>query len=216
MFKNFYNQSIRRLVVVFGNLFNEIYIKKSRENDEIEKIRVPLTYAPKEKFYRRIREASSITDTTKAQITLPRLSFSLNEISYDVSRKLNKVNNRVVETPSGNQLHVNQVVPYAFSFDLVSYTKNIDDNLQIMEQILPYFSPELVVKIKFSEVYENVDVPFTLTSVSNTEDYEGSLEERRLLICSYSFTVRSYIYGPVTDPNLIEDVNFSNINFLND
>lgn len=216
MFKNFYNQSIRRLVIVFGNLFNEIYIKKSRENDEIERIRIPLTYAPKEKFYRRIREASSITDTTKAQITLPRLSFSLNEISYDVSRKLNKSNNRVVETPDGNQLHVNQVVPYSFSFELVSYTKNIDDNLQIMEQILPYFSPELVVKIKFSEVYENVDVPFTLTGISNTEDYEGTFEERRLLVCSYNFIARSYIYGPVNDPTLIEETNFSNINFLND
>lgn len=216
MFKNYYNQSIRKLVIVFGNLFNEIYIRKSRENDEIEKIRVPLTYSPKEKFFRRIREASSISDTTKAQITLPRLSFSMGEISYDTSRKLNKTNSRVIQTPTGEKMSVSQVVPYSFNFELVSYTKNIDDNLQIMEQILPYFAPELVVKIRFNPVFENVDVPFTLSSVSNTEDYEGSFEERRLIICTYNFVVRSYIYGPVNDPNLIEETNFDNIEFLND
>lgn len=216
MFKNFYNQSIRKLVIVFGNLFNEIYIKKPRENDSFERIRVPLTYSPKEKFFRRIREASSISDNTKPQITLPRLSFSMGEISYDTSRKLNKTNNRVIQTPTGEKLSVSQVVPYSFNFELVSYTKNIDDNLQIMEQILPYFAPELVVKVRFNPVFESVDVPFTLASVSNSEDYEGSFEERRLLICSYTFMARSYIYGPVNDPNLIEETSFDNIDFLND
>jgi hypothetical protein len=214
MFANFYNQSIRKLVIVFGNLFNEIYIRKSRENDVIEKIRVPLTYSPKEKFYRRLREPSSITDTTKNQITLPRLSFAMTEIAYDTSRKLNKTNARTIQTPSGEKLSVKQVVPYGFNFELVSYTKNIDDNLQIMEQILPYFAPELVVKIRFNQVFESVDVPITLTSVANSEDYEGTFEERRMLMCNYNFTVRSYVYGPVTDPKVIEETNFGNINFL--
>lgn len=215
MFKNYYNQSVKKLVIVFGNLFNELYIQKTREDSKVERLRVPLTYAPKEKFYRRIREASSIVDTTKLQITLPRMAFSIQSVNYDPSRKLNKLNSRVIKVPSTQQSYsISQVVPYNFTFELTSFTRNIDDNLQIMEQILPYFSPELVVKIKFNPVYENVDVPFTLDRVMNSEDFEGSMDERRLIMSTYSFTVKSYIYGPINDPTLIETTSFDNINFL--
>lgn len=214
MFKNYYNQSIKKLVVVFGNLFNEIYIQKTKENDQIDKIRVPLTYSPKEKFYRRIKEATSISDTTKNQLTLPRMSFAIQNVQYDPSRKLNKNNSRTVQDTNGNRYSVSQVVPYIFTFELATFTKNIDDNLQIMEQILPYFAPELVVKIKFNSVYENVDVPFTLDRIVSTEDYEGTLEDRRIVISNYTFSVKSYIYGPINDPTVVESTSFDNISFL--
>lgn len=214
MFKNYYNQSVKKLVVVFGNLFNEIYIQKTKENDQIDKIRVPLTYSPKEKFYRRIKEASSISDNVKNQITLPRMAFSMQGAEYDPTRTLNKMNTRTVQDSAGQRYSVSQVVPYMFTFELSSFTKNIDDNLQIMEQILPYFAPELVVKMKFNNVYESVDVPFTLDRVSTVEDYEGTMEERRIVISTYSFSVKSYIYGPVNDPTLVETTSFDNITFL--
>lgn len=214
MFKNYYNQSVKKLVVVFGNLFNEIYIQKTKENDQIDKIRVPLTYSPKEKFYRRIKEASSISDNVKNQITLPRMSFAMQSAEYDPTRTLNKMNTRTVQDSTGQRYSVSQVVPYMFTFELSSFTKNIDDNLQIMEQILPYFAPELVVKMKFNNVYESVDVPFTLDRVSTVEDYEGTMEERRIVISTYSFSVKSYIYGPVNDPTLVETTSFDNITFL--
>jgi hypothetical protein len=213
MFKNYYNQSIKKLVVVFGNLFNEIYIQKTKENNDIEKIRVPMTYSPKEKFYRRIREASSISDNVKNQITLPRISFSMQNAQYDAARKLNKSNTRTVQDSQGNKYSISQVVPYIFTFELATFTKNIDDNLQIMEQILPYFGPELVIKMKFNPVYESVDVPITLDRVTTTEDYDGTLEERRIIISSYAFSVKSYIYGPINDPTLVESTTFDNVTF---
>lgn len=216
MFKNYYNQSIRKLVITFGNLFNEIYVQKTRENNITDRLRVPLTYAPKSKFYRRIKEPSSISDNVKNEITLPRLSFSIENIQYDPSRKLNKTNIKIVRDSAGNDYSVSRVAPYIFSFDLSSFTKKIDDNFQIMEQILPYFSPELMVKIKFNEVYESVDIPFTLDRVVTTEDYDGTMEERRIIITSYSFFVKSYIYGPIDQPTVIESLDVDNISFFQD
>lgn len=214
MFKNYYNHSIRTLVIAFGNLFNEIYVQKTRENNEIDRLRVPLTYAPKSKFYRRLREPSSISDTVKNEITLPRMSFSIESIQYDPSRKLNKNNIKIVRDSSGKDYSVSRVVPYLFTFDFSTFTKKIDDNFQIMEQVLPYFSPELILKIKFNEVYESVDVPITLDKLVSTEDYDGTMEERRIIITSYSFSVKSYIYGPIDEPTIIETADINNIEFF--
>jgi hypothetical protein len=217
MFGDYYNESVRKLVVAFGNLFNEIYIRKIKEEGGYTRIRVPLTYTPKEKFYRRIREPGTITDNTRIQIDLPRMCFSLKNLSYDTARKLNKLNARTVKDPVTNQQYsVNKVVPYNFTFEMTSFTRSIDENLQIAEQILPYFAPEYVLKLNFNEVYEGIDVPFILDSVSLYEDSEGSFEERRILMNTFNFTVKSHIFGPVTSPTTIETTtfNYDNIDFL--
>jgi hypothetical protein len=99
---------------------------------------------------------------------------------------------------------------------MTSFTRSIDENLQIAEQILPYFAPEYVLKLNFNEVYEGIDVPFILDSVSLYEDSEGSFEERRILMNTFNFTVKSHIFGPVTSPTTIETTtfNYDNIDFL--
>jgi len=216
MFTDYYNESVRKLVVAFGNLFNEVYIRKTDENDDITRIRVPLTYSPKEKFYRRIREPGTITDNTRIQIDLPRMSFSIKTVAYDVGRKLNKMNSRVVLDETDSRVSIKKVVPYNFAFELTSFTRSIDENLQIMEQILPNFSPEYVIKINFNKVYEGVDVPFILDSTNLYEDSEGSFEERRLLMYTYNFTVKSFIFGPIESATVIENTNFdyNNISFF--
>lgn len=216
MFTEYYNESVRKLVVTFGNLFNEVYIKKANDQNVFTRIRIPLTYTPKEKFYRRIREPGTITENTRVQIDLPRMCFSIKDVSYDIARKLNKLNARTVETPSGQIYSISKIVPYNFSFELTSFCRSIDEQLQIMEQILPNFAPELVQKINFNQVYESVDVPFTLNSVSTYEDSEGSFEERRILMNTYNFTAKSHIFGPIESPTVIEETvfNYDNITFF--
>lgn len=210
MFGDYYNESVRKLVVAFGNLFNEVYIRKIKEEGGYTRIRVPLTYTPKEKFYRRIREPGTITDNTRVQIDLPRMCFSIKSLSYDTSRKLNKLNVRTVRDPTTNETYtIDKVVPYNFSFELTSFTRSIDENLQIAEQILPYFAPEYIIKINFNEVYEGIDVPFILDSVSLYEDSEGSFEERRILMNTFNFTVKSHIFGPVKSSTVIESASFN-------
>lgn len=212
MFADYYNESVRKLVVSFGNLFNEIYIRKTKEDNSFTRIRVPLTYTPKEKFYRRIREPGTITDNTRVQIDLPRMCFSIKSVAYDINRKMNKLVSRTVETPQGEYLTVKKVVPYNFSFELTSFTRNIDDNLQIMEQILPNFAPEYLMKINFNKVYDAVDIPFVLDSTNMYEDSEGSFEERRVLMYTYNFTVKSHIFGPVEGATIITDASLSGLN----
>lgn len=217
MFGNYYNQSVRKLVVSFGNLFNEIYIRKHKEDSTYDKIRVPLTYAPKEKFYRRIMEPSSISGNTRIEITLPRLSFSMKTIEYDPTRKTTKLNKRTFRTPAGDKsLTSRDGVPYNIGFELASFSRSIDENLQIMEQVLPFFSPEYNLRINFNDIFQNVTVPIVFNNVTPVEDYEGTMEERRMLIYTYAFTAKTYIYGPVKENgSIIEDINIDLYSMFN-
>lgn len=219
MFGNYYNQSVRKLVVSFGNLFNEIYIRKYKEENSTsyDKIRVPLTYSPKEKFYRRIKEPSSISNNTKVEISLPRISFEMKTVEYDTTRKTNKLNKRTMRSPSEQKTYTSRDgVPYNINFELSSFTRSIDENLQIMEQIVPYFSPEFNLRINFNEMFQNVAIPIVLNTVNLLEDYEGTLEERRVLIYTYSFTAKTYIYGPVTENDkVIEDISIDFYSMFN-
>jgi hypothetical protein len=205
MFTQFYNEALRKLVIGFGSLFNDIkVIRKNPDGTTKETIRVPLSYGPKEKFLRRIEESSSISNTSKVQITLPRLGFDITGFSYDPSRKTNKLRRRSLYTDDGTSYKYNyNEVPYIVSFGLYSFTRHQDDNLQIIEQILPYFTPEFVVSFNMNDVNKKVDVPIVLNGVSTLDDYEGDFDTRRSITSSFEFSAKTYIYGPVKTGKVI-------------
>ena len=175
MFSQFYNESIRKMVIGFGSLFNDIrVIRKNSDGSTKETIRVPLAYGPKEKFIKRIQQSSSISNTTHTQITLPLLGFDITGIAYDSQRKGNKLRTRKTSGSSGTTESWNyNEVPYNISFGLYAFSRNHDDNLQIIEQILPYFSPEFTVTLKVNDINDNVDVPIILNGVNTLDEYEG-------------------------------------------
>ena len=183
MFTQFYNESVRKMVIGFGSRFNDIrVIRKNADGTTKETIRVPLSYGPKEKFLRRIQESSSISDTTHTQITLPRLGFDITGFAYDPSRKGNKLRTRKGISDDGISAAWNyNEVPYDISFGLYSFTRNQDDNLQVIEQILPYFTPEFIVTIKVNDVNNKIDIPIILNGVSTIEEYEGEFDTRRII-----------------------------------
>ena len=114
MFTQFYNEAIRKTVIGFGSLFNDIrVIRKNPDGTTKETIRVPLSYGPKEKFIRRIQESSSISDTSKVQVTLPRIGFDITGYSYDPSRKTNKLRKRRVDSADG--------LSYSYNYNEVPY-----------------------------------------------------------------------------------------------
>lgn len=205
-FQPFYNEAIRKAVVAFGSLFNQIYFNKKDENNvTVETIRVPLNYGPKEKFIQRLKYESSITDTTHVRMSLPRMGFEITSYLYDSERKLNRLNQKYGYL-NGN-LSTFIEVPYNINFGLYLFTRNLDDNLQIIEQILPYFAPDFTVTLNMNELNKQVDVPITLNSLTTIEDYEGDYDTRRSVNSVFDFTMRSYVYGPIkTDVALIEDV----------
>jgi len=201
MYEYFYNKNLRKLVVAFGSLFNNIMVEHvNPDGGNALQIRVPISYAPQEKFVQRLLQPSSIDDTTRIEKQLPVMSYIINTITPDPSRRRSKfaytsasdvVNGECQST--GNQVF--QEVPVNVVFTLYIYTRHIDDTLQIIEQIIPYFNPEHVITLTMNEVNQNVNIPIIMGSNSVSERYDGDLASRRLNVSSISFTAKSYIFG---------------------
>lgn len=196
MFTQFYNGSIRRMVVAFGSIFNQIKISRT-ESTGVHNIEIPLAYAAKEKY--KVRLAGDPVLSNPMQITLPRMAFDITGFVYDPTRKRNSLQKNIVrDGVTSGVKYTFAEVPYNIDFGVYIYARNMDDALQIVEQILPYFSPEFVVSINFDDtVNTSVDVPIYLNSVSSEEDYEGDFQTRRSIIFTLNFTMKSYIFGPV-------------------
>lgn len=195
MFTNFYNGSIRRMVVAFGSLFNQIYIDKV-ESTGTKTLLVPISYAPKEKY--KVRLAGDPQFENPNQIVLPRMAFEITGYVYDSARKRNTLSRHVVRPTTSNPSGVDYTfaeVPYNIDFALYIYVRNMEDGLRIVEQIIPFFAPEFVVTVNFDDVNKKVDVPLYLNSVSSEEDYEGDFETRRSIIFTLNFTMKTYLFG---------------------
>ena len=206
MFEVFYNQAVRKLTVAFGSLFNNVYVQRLDSNgDETSRIRVPLGYGPKQKYIRRLRESSTIGDSSDVQMTLPRMSFEMTSAAYDPSRKKNTMQKRFIEHTENSKTFTNySEVPYDFTFSLSVMVKFMEDGLCILEQILPYFTPEFTVSINVNTINQKVDIPIVLNSTSITEDYEGDFDARRLIMIDLEFTAKSYVYGPTKTSGIIQ------------
>jgi len=208
MFSHYKNDSIRKLVIAFGSLFNGVELQQTDENGDERIFTVPLMYTAKEKFIKRLIEPSSISDKTRIEISLPRMSFELSQIIYDPIRKLNKTNKKI----SNNGLTASYSyaeVPYNFVFNLSIFTRNLEENLQIMEQILPYFSPEFLISVNMNSLSQNIDVPVSIATSNLTQEFEGDFSTRRFIVSSYQFVAKSYIYGKITTGTSIRTVNFN-------
>lgn len=196
MFTYFKNDSVRKLVIAVGTLFNNIKIMRYKQNGTTQEFTVPLTYAPKEKYIKRLTQPSSISDRTRVQFMVPQLAFELTDIIYDPARKLNKMFDKYGST-GGISYSSKMEVPYNFIFNLYSYTRNINENLEIMEQILPYFTPEFIVSINVTDLHKKIDVPIVLNKTVLTEEYEGDFSARRMVVSTYQFTAKHYVYNRI-------------------
>jgi len=210
MFGNyFYNESMRRMTIAFGQIFNNIQIKRKDSNDNVvQSIRVPLAYAPKEKFLVRLDQQSSLENREFA-ITLPRMGFEITGISYDGSRKLTRIQKyKTVKTGAeGKILNYNYMpVPYNISYNLFCFTATAEGGLQIIEQILPYFQPDYTVTINVvPEMGIKRDVPIILNNINYEDSYSGDFTTRRAVIYTLNFTAKTYLYGPASTQKVIRE-----------
>ena len=203
----FYHETLRKCIVGFGTLFNDIHIiRKDSSGNTIQSMKVPLAYGAKQKFLSRLTEDPSLTKTVA--ITLPRIGFEIGQIAYDSSRKLNKIQKVKKAGSAGNKVDTQYMpVPYNINFELFAMSKNSDDALQIVEQILPYFQPDYSVTLNdIPEMDNKRDVPIILNSISYEDDYDGDFASRRSLIYTLNFTAKFYLYGPVTSSKVIKTV----------
>ena len=192
--QSYYNESIRKIVLAFGSIFESVYITRfETDGSEKEKIRVPLSYGSKEKFFWRLSQESSLSKNSRVEIVLPKLGFEITTMVYDPSRKLNRIIQRA-DVVGGVYKSSYAEVPYVINFALYAFTRNMDDMLQIIEQIVPYFAPDYTVTMKMNDLHQAVDIPFVLNNVSLDENYEGTFDTRRALISSFDFSAKTYIY----------------------
>ena len=210
MFGNyFYNESMRRMPIGFGQIFNNIQIKRKDSSGNVtQSIRVPLAYAPKEKFLARLDQQASLTDREFA-ITLPRLSFEISSITYDPSRKLTRVQKykTVKSGIDGKVMNFNYVpVPYNVSYNLYSFTASAEAGLQIVEQILPFFQPDFTVTVNaIPELNIKRDIPIVLNTVNYEDTYSGDFSQRRAVIYTLGFTAKTYLFGPASTQKVIKE-----------
>jgi hypothetical protein len=207
--KYFYNESLRRMTIAFGQIFNNIQIKrKDSNNTVIQTIRVPLAYAPKEKFLVRLDQQPNLNEREMA-ITLPRMSFEISGIQYDGARKLTRVQKyKTVKTGiDGKVLNYNYTpVPYNISYTLNVFTATAEGGLQIIEQILPFFQPDYTVTVNaIPELNIKRDIPIILNDVNYEDSYSGDFTQRRAVIYTLGFTAKTYLFGPASTQKVIKE-----------
>ena len=213
---HFYHATIKRIVSVFGTIFNNIRVGR-HNGDKISNIaRVPISYGPRQKFLARVNEK---LDEQKVAIKLPRMSFEITSIDYDTSTKLNRMNTTLLPTDNNSPLKRKkqyQSVPYILGMQLNILARNQEDALQVLEQVLPTFTPEYTVTIKDIEgPGTKTDVPFILNSVSLQDDYEGDFQGRRTIIYTLDFTVKIRFAPDTSDSNIIKKVETHIADFTN-
>lgn len=194
----FYNKSLKTIVAVFGTLFNNINVAKSVNGKSQGLMRVPLSYAPRQKFLARIATYDN-NNSVDVAVRLPRMSFEITSISYDAASKLNRLNTALYPAENADErIKIYQSTPYIIGMQLNILAKHQDDALQCVEQILPYFNPEYSVTVKDLEgPGSKTDIPITLQGVTFQDDYEGDFQSsRRTLIYTLDFTIRARFTGP--------------------
>ena len=202
------HDSLRKYIIVFGTVFNDIYINRlSATGEVLQTLKVPLTYGPKEKVLVRLDQSPTLDN--QVGIVLPRISFEMTSLEYDTTRKLNTLNKLTKQSATaGTDDEVKyqyQPVPYDMQFEMSILVKNSEDGTRIVEQIVPYFTPAFTVSVNVvPEVDSARDIPIVLNSISSQDQYEGNFEQRRAMIWTLSFTLKGYLYGPSKKSKLIK------------
>ena len=194
----FYHQTSRKMVVAFGTLFNTIEVRRTNSSDEVtEVVKIPLSYGPKDKMLARITSDPNLSYSVA--LTVPRMGFELTSMTYDSARKLNTIGRNVAKGTTGLKKQYNPV-PYNYDFSLFIFVKNAEDGTQILEQILPFFTPEFTITMTLiSGMDIKMDIPLVLNDVSSEDTYDGDFATRRSIIWTLNFSMKGYLYPNIED-----------------
>jgi hypothetical protein len=215
MFESFYHGTIKRITSVVGTLFNNIIISRDDADGNTRNIRVPLIYASKEKWMKAIQKDEEDLVKRSVQIILPNMAFKVIGMEYDSTRMLNPHNKtKATYETTNDQINVQynyQYIPINIYYDLYLYSRNFEDSLKVIEQILPAFTPDFVISIKnniWTDKREYRDLQVNFRAINLDEMFEGPLEQSsRTIFWTMSFTAKAWLFPPVRTSNLIREVN---------
>lgn len=203
--ENYYHGVLRKYVIMFGNMFNDIDVVRYNNAGNAEKtIRVPIAYGPKEKFLVRLNTDPDLN--RQVAIQLPRLSFEITNISYAADRGFNKLVRNVSQTSNPNVVKNSfSPTPYDINFSLYAMFAHQEDAVQVVEQILPFFRPEWTHTLRLiPEIDDTYDIPTVLNDLSIEDTYEADFQTRRAIIYTFNFTVKGYLFGPLSNKGVIK------------
>lgn len=205
----FYHGIIRKTIVAFGALFSNIYIDRKQGDSvtgtTIQRLQIPLAYAPKEKWVVRLEQDPNLENYTYT--SLPRMSFEIIGYNYDPQRKLNRMQQITCGNGGGTVAAMYTPVPYNIDLSLYILTKTQEDGLQILEQILPTFTPEYTLTINaVPDMNVKLDVPIILNSVAVSDEYDGDFQTRRFVTHTLNFQMKVNLFGSSGDKGVISTV----------
>lgn len=206
----FYHGLIRKCIVGFGTLFSDIYIDRKQGDSvagtTVQRLQIPLAYAPKEKWIVRLDQDPNLENHT--YVTLPRMSFEITGYTYDAVRKTNRMQKITCGDGSNSLTYMYAPVPYNIDISLYILTKTQEDAMQIIEQILPTFTPEYTLSINaVPDMNVKQDVPVILNNITVQDDYDGDFQTRRFVTHTLTFTLKTNLYGAVQGQGIIGEVN---------
>lgn len=201
----YFFDTISTVTAAFGTMFNDIYIKRDQANNAPDQmVRVPLQYAGKDRKFARVDDDPEIQ---RPAVVLPRMSFQFKGFQYDGSRKLQSLGRTVRMSTDANKLRRQyNPVPYNLFYQLSILSDNMKDSLRIVEQIVPFFTPEFTMTLRLIEDFEeDVDIPFILNSTDFQDNFEGDFQApRRTVEWDLNFTAKAYLWGPIKTKPIIK------------
>jgi hypothetical protein len=204
----FYHGTIRKYIQIFGNMFNDTTITRTNtDGSEGPEIHVPITYSAKDKMLARVKQNPNLDN--EAAVVLPRMSFEIKSMRYAPRSKLNPLGRIVRESTDANKFQYNyNPVPYDFEIKLYVYARYAEDGTKIIEQILPFFTPEWnQTIIGLAEQDLSVDIPIVLNDTNSENTYEGEFKDRQVIVWTLDFTLKGYLWGPIVNKKIIKFVN---------
>jgi hypothetical protein len=208
--ETFYFGLLRKYVSLVGTLFNDLVILRNEGDGTTIPIRVPITYGPKDKMLARVFEDPNL-DRKTAVYPIPALSFEMTGLRYDPERKLQTtgyVARKTTDADMGRKYF--NPSPWNFEFEVNLYVKNVEDGAKVIEQILPYFTPDWTVNVNLiPDLGVRLPIPVVLRDVSYRDDYEGEVVDRRKIVWTLSLTVKGWLYSAPRDMPLIKFANVS-------
>ena len=214
--QTFYHKTIRKYVILFGTLFNDIYLnRQDADGNQIQTLKVPITYGPKNKALTRVTSDPNLN--RPYEVKAPIMAFEMTSMRYDNDRKLSTIKKHNVVKNTLNteqQSYVYNPVPYNIDFSLYILVKNAEDGTRILEQILPFFTPDWTTTVNLiPEMEVKLDIPIIISNISVEDNYEGASESQRTIIWKIDFTLKGYLFGPVRKSGVIK---LANTNFFGD
>jgi len=199
MKQHYFFNSLRKAIVQFLDIFNNIEIARYEDDGTItDYIKVPIRLGHKDKLYDWI-------SNRKNDIYMPIIGVSIDGLEYQSERQGN-INEGFNVIKEAESLNIPTPTPYNMNFTLNILTKQMVDSDQILEQILPFFNPHIYQKVYIEELDFAYDMRVLLDSVDFESDTELSEEEYRMVTWTMSFKALVYLFKPTSDLEVVKKV----------